>query len=352
MRAAVVSAVYNEEKQIGLLLESLLTQTRAPDEILLVDDGSTDQTAWVIECCARHYPQVRLIRNTNQGPAASRNIAWRAAQSDIVIFTDGDCIPDHDWVEKLLAGFVAADEAAVPRSINRSEAEIGDVPTTVNQKEKQVGAIAGTYRTLNHESILARFVGYEIDWRYRKVRGAVDAHGSYNLAIRKQVLEEMGGFDTSYKAPSGEDWDLTYRISRKYKIIFCPEAIVAHAHPEVFWSYMKNQVRRGFDRIKLYNDYPEKRGGDVYTGGLVKYQVLAAGLLIPSLGLLSLRGFYAIPLALVLFLFASCWNSFGFIFKRDPSAAFYGVRVQFFRCFAWAWGAAKGVLRFGYKLRT
>jgi len=337
MKVAVVSAVYNEEKQVGLLLESLLTQTRVPDEIVMVDDGSTDQTAWLIECCARHYPSVRLIRNTNQGPAASRNIAWRAAHSDIVIFTDGDCVPNHDWVEKILTGFVS---------------ENGAVPTTVDQRKTQVGAVGGTYRTLNDHSILARFVGYEIAWRYRNVYGEIDAHGAYNLAIRKKVLEEVGGFDESYKTPSGEDWDLTYRISRQYKILFVPEAIVAHAHPEAFWPYMRNQVRRGFDRIKLYNDHPEKRGGDAYTGGIVKYQVLAAGLLPFSLCLLPFRGLCAVPVGLFLFLFCSCWNSFGFIFLRDPAAAFYGIRVQFFRCFAWAWGALRGVLRFGFKLHA
>ena len=336
MQVSVVSAVYNEEKNIGRLIESLLSQTRLPDEIVLVDDGSQDATAAIIEGYAQHYGMIRLIRNSNQGPAVSRNMAWRAAQADIVIFTDGDCVPNSDWVERLLAGLIS---------------QIGAVPATAHQKEKQIGAVAGTYRTLNDRSLLARFIGLEIAWRYRNVRGEVDAHGSYNLAIRKPVLEEMGGFEESYKAPSGEDWDLTYRISRKYKILFVPEAIVAHTHPEAFWPYMKNQVRRGLDRIKLYNDHPEKRSGDTYTGGLVKYQVLAAGLLLPSLGLFFLRGFGLFPAVLYIFLCASCGQSFGFIYKRDPAAAFYGVGVQFCRCFAWAWGALKGVLLFGFKIR-
>jgi glycosyltransferase involved in cell wall biosynthesis len=323
MKTVVVSAVHNEEKHIGKLLESLLAQTRMPDEIVLVDDGSQDSTAEVIERYAQRHPVIRFIRNSNQGPATSRNIAWRAARSDVVIFTDGDCVPDPDWIEKLMECFEV--ESAV--------------------------AAAGTYRTLNKDRVLARFVGHEIAWRYRNAPSEVDAHGAYNLAVRKNVLEEMNGFEESYKVPSGEDWDLTYRISRKYKILYTPEAVVAHAHPEVFWEYMKNQVRRGYDRIKLYNDYPEKRSGDVYTGRIVKYQVLAAGLFPFTLFLMPFQGFRLIPLAFFLFLFGTCWNSFGFICKRDPSAAFYGVGVQFARCFAWAWGAFKGVLRFGFKLR-
>ncbi|MEI7750764.1 MAG: glycosyltransferase [Candidatus Omnitrophota bacterium] len=337
MKIVVVSAVYNEEKYIGRMIESLMAQTRMPDEVVLVDDGSKDGTAQVIEQYAKRYPVIRLIRNSNQGPAASRNSGWRAARADVAIFTDGDCVPDRDWIEKLMKGFVSDDVA---------------VPTTVNQGKKQVGAVAGTYRTLNKENVLARFVGDEIAWRYRNVRGEVDAHGAYNLAIRKGVLEEMRGFDESYKAPSGEDWDLTFRISRKYKILFAPEAIVAHAHPEAFWPYMRNQAQRGFDRIKLYKDHPQKRNGDVYSGKIAKYQVLAAGLLLLTLSFLPFRCFRVIPILLSLFLFGSCWNSFGFIFKRDPAAAFYGIGIQFARCFAWAWGALKGVLRFGFKLKS
>jgi len=323
MRVAVVSAVYNEEKHIGRMIEGLMAQTRMPEEVVLVDDGSKDGTARVIEQYAQRYPAIRLIRNSNQGPAASRNIGWRAARAEVVIFTDGDCVPDRDWIETLLQLFVADD----------------------------IAAVAGTYRTLNGDSVLARFVGHEIAWRYRNVSGAVDAHGSYNLAVRKRVLEEIGGFEESYKVPSGEDWDLTYKISRRYKILFAPDAIVAHAHPEAFWPYMINQARRGFDRIKLYNDHPEKRSGDVYTGGIVKYQVLAAGLLPPALFLLPFQCFRVIPILLFLFLFGACWNSFGFIFRRDPAAAFYGLGVQWARSFAWAWGAIKGVLRFGFKFR-
>ena len=323
MKVAVVSAVYNEEKHIGRLIESLLAQTRKPDEIVIVDDGSKDSTAEIIERYVKQYAVIRLIRNSNQGPAASRNIGWRAAQADIAIFTDGDCVPDGDWIEKLLVRF-SSDE---------------------------IGSVAGTYRTLNTESLLARFVGYEIAWRYRKAPVEVDVHGAYNLAVRKNVLEEMQGFEEAYKVPSGEDWDLTHRISRKYKILFAPDAIVAHAHPEAFWPYMRNQVRRGFDRMKFYSDHPEKRGGDAYTGGIVKYQVLAAGLLPVCCGLSFLKGFRLLAAVLYIFLFVSCWSSFAFIFKRDPVAAFYGILVQFCRCFAWAWGAVKGVLRFGYRIR-
>lgn len=322
MSLAVVSAVYNEQKHIARLMDSLLGQTREPDEIVFVDDGSTDQTAQVIEDYSKKYPLIRLIRNTNQGPAASRNLAWKNAVSDLIVLTDGDCVPNRDWLENLEKRF----------------------------QSDEVAAVGGAYRTLNDDKILARFVGWEFSWRYRNVQGEIDAHGAYNLAIRRRVLEEMNGFNEHYKAPSGEDWDLTYRISRKYKMLFAPDAVVAHAHPESFGWYMKNQVRRGFDRIKLYNDHPEKRSGDVYTSRVVKYQVLAAGLSPLTLLFSGISGFRWISLGLLMFLLFSCFYSFPYIFKRDPAAAVYGILVQFCRCFAWAVGAVKGVLRYGVHL--
>ncbi len=325
MKVAVVTAVYNEERHVGQLLESLLRQTHQPDEIIVVDDGSVDETVFIVEAAAKNNLRVKLIKNTNQGPAVSRNIGWRAAQSDIIVFTDGDCLPNHDWLEKLLKSF---------------------------DRDETVGAVGGVYRTLNRHSRLARFIGDEIDWRYRHVGKAVDAHGSYNFAVKKSILEALGGFNETYEVPSGEDWDLSYRISREYKIIFNREAIVGHTHPEDFWCYMKNQVRRGFDRVKLYNDHPEKKNGDSYTGWLAKYQVLAAGIFPVCIALSFLPGFRFIALADLAFLILSCFYSFKFMLLRDSSVAFYGVGVQFVRCFAWAWGAFQGFLKFGYKPQT
>ena len=69
-----------------------------------------------------------------------------------------------------------------------------------------------------------------------------------------------------YPVPSGEDWDLTYRISENHRIVFVPEAIVGHYHPDKFIPYMKNQERRGFDRVKIYKDFPgKKEGGCLYS---------------------------------------------------------------------------------------
>ncbi len=323
MKIAVAIGVYNEEKNISNLIDSLLNQTRLPDEIIIVDDGSVDKTPALINQYVKKNSIIKYKAQKNSGPASARNTAWRNAISDICLFTDGDCIPDKNWIERITLPF----------------------------DNERVGAVGGAYRTLNPDSILAKFTGMEIDWRYRDVKGEVDVHGSYNLAVRRHVLEEFGGFNEAYKKPSGEDWDLTYKISRVYKIVFVPEAVVGHFHPEDFLWYLGNQVQRGLDRVKIYLDHPDRRTGDTYTGKIIKYQVLASGLLIPcSLFFYPLfTGSFMIPISISLFLFLTTLIPFSYFFGKDKIVALYSIPVQLCRNFAWFIGMVKGVFAYGLK---
>lgn len=321
MRVAVTVGAYNEEKNIAHLIESLLKQTRLPDEIVICDDGSTDKTAEIIRSFAMKYPQVKYIYQKNAGPAKARNNAWKSATADVCVFTDGDCVPEPNWIEEIIK----------PLS------------------EERIGATAGGYKTLNKHSLLAQFIGYEIEWRYRNIKEEIDAHGTYNLAVRKNILEEIGGLNEEYPKASGEDWDMTYKISKKYKLIFVPTAIVGHYHPEKFWWYMKNQIRRAYDRIKVYKDHPDMRSSDNYTPSIIKYQILASGAFLPSL-ILTYPFFkysYTIPTALFLFLFISSLSIFPYLVKKSPLVAFFSIPIQFTRDFAWFIGMIKGVLKFG-----
>jgi glycosyltransferase involved in cell wall biosynthesis len=316
---AVTVAVYNEQKLIDQLLDALLRQTRVPDEIVLVDDGSTDATAALIKRRSEREPRIRYVHQENAGPAAARNRAFREAQSEICVFTDGDCVPDPDWIEKLTEPF-------------------GD---------PAIGASAGTYRTLNPQSVLASFIGAEIAWRYRDVGQSVDCHGTYNLAIRRAVLEELGGFDQRYRHPSGEDFDLTYRVSRKYRIAFVREAVVGHEHPEHLWGYLRLQARRAFDRVRLYRSHSDKAGSDSYTSWLEKYQVLAAGLLCatPALLLVDARLAGLSALLLIGFSLGTALLPVAWISRYSGRAAAYGILVRLLRNFAWGCGVLFGLLR-------
>ena len=321
MRIAITSAVYNEEKNIAAFIDALLNQTHPPDEIILVDDGSTDGTADIIREYADKHECIQYFHQDNKGPATARNLAWKKSTAELCLFTDGDCIPEPDWIEKLLPPFERA----------------------------EVGAVAGAYKTLNPHKYLAAFIGLEIAWRYRHVDGEVDAHGSYNLAVRKKILEDIGGFREDYPKPSGEDFDLTYKISKVSKMIFVPEAVVGHYHPESLSWYLKNQTRRAYDRMKVYRDHPDKQKSDTYTGSLPKFQALGAGLLLFLIFLSTHSSFFdGLTNFVFILLFLSSCNEVPYLLKHNQSIAIISPFIIFLRSFAWFFGALAGWIKFSF----
>jgi len=235
MNVSVVVPCFNSARYIERTLDAL--QRLDPGghelELVLVDDGSTDDTA---ECISRRG--VTLIRQSNGGPAAARNTGWRRAGGEVICFTDADCIPPPGWVVCLIAGLEAAD----------------------------VGAVAGSYAAANDDRPLARIIQAEIAYRHRRMPAFVRAGGTYNLAVRRTVLEQVGGFDESFPTASAEDNDLSYRIRHTgHRIAFRPGCRVAHHHPERIGSYLRTQYIHGFWRSRLYRKHPAFMSGDDYT---------------------------------------------------------------------------------------
>lgn len=323
MKVAVTVGIFNEESNVRRLLDALERQTRPADEIIIVDDGSTDGTAEAVREYSSKNPSVKYTYQDNAGPAAARNRAWQSTHADICIFTDGDCVPSESWVDELLK----------PLS------------------DPRVGAVGGTYYTMNCGNALARFIGLEIAWRYRNVPdGArVDVHGSYSLAVRRGILQEIGGFNEDFKAPSGEDWDMSLKISAKYELVFAPKAVTGHFHPESFFPYLGNQMRRAFDRVKVYMDHPQARMGDSYTGLRAKYQAVLGGalLLTPLILVMPFSWTYLVVLAMFVVSLILSADLLFYVFRQDFFAALVGVPIILCRSSAWFIGFCKGVLRYG-----
>src|SRR5438045_3303997 len=97
---SVVVATHNRVDELERMLAGLLAQERRPDEVIVVDDGSTDSTAAALE---RHERASRLPlrvirRPVAAGPATAREDGWRAAGGDLIVFTDDDCVPAPGWL--------------------------------------------------------------------------------------------------------------------------------------------------------------------------------------------------------------------------------------------------------------
>ncbi|MCK5581649.1 MAG: glycosyltransferase [Candidatus Omnitrophica bacterium] len=235
---SIIIPAYNAERTISKTLERVFA-CMPPDgtqsEVIVVDDGSTDQTAEIV----RGFGSVKYVYQENKGPAAARNRGLREGQGDIVFFTDSDCLPQSDWLEKMFPHF----------------------------QGPQVGVVCGSYGIANPQSVLARGIHQEILFRHRTLMPQYPkVFGSYNFAVRKNVFEEAGGFNETYPHASGEDNDLAYKILNKgHKIYFEKESFVDHHHPERLPKYLKEQFRHGFWRVKMYADHPAMSKGDDYT---------------------------------------------------------------------------------------
>lgn len=326
IKISVVVPVFNSEGIIGRTIEALLGQSLLPREIIIVDDGSTDNTAKIV----KKYP-VKYLYQKNAGPAAARNNGWKHAHGDIVAFTDSDCIPDKNWLKNLVEPF----------------------------KELEVGAVGGAYKTANPEKFLARLIGMEIEYRYTRMGKYINAHGSYNLAVRKQVLEEVNGFCEDYPVPTAEDFDLCFKIVEKgYKIAFVKKAKVAGFHRESFKRYMKDQFRHGYYRMLLYRVHPQMMKGDSYSGA-AKYQVFFSFVFIFCLlfsaitfWLMSRFSFYSFFFSVISLTFLFLINSklfLNLVKRTNLVEAMTACLLQVARSIAWLLGAIKGAWRYQIK---
>ncbi len=90
----IVIPVYNEQRYIKACLDSIAAQAVMPDEVIVVDNNSTDHTAAI----ARSYPFVRIIKEPSQGVVFARNAGFNAVNSDLIGRIDGDSVLDKDWV--------------------------------------------------------------------------------------------------------------------------------------------------------------------------------------------------------------------------------------------------------------
>ena len=108
MRISVVLPVYNRASYVGEAIESVLGQTRPPDELIVVDDGSTDDSVAVVERWAR--PSLRVVRQENRGIGGARNSGLREVTGDLVAFIDSDDLWERDKLERQAVALRESDD--------------------------------------------------------------------------------------------------------------------------------------------------------------------------------------------------------------------------------------------------
>ncbi len=238
---SVIIPAYNAARTLPDCLTALKTQKLAPDEIIVVDDGSTDGT---VQAARENGAQV--VTQSHQGPGAARNAGIRQAKGDLLLFTDADCTPVQNWTIEMSGPFV----------------------------DPLVAGVKGSYVTAQAETV-ARLVQCEFEERYdmQDRHSSIDLIDTYSAAFRADVLRDVGGFDPAFPE-ANEDVELSYRLARAGKrLLFHRQAVVSHLHPSCWTTYFRTKIKRGYWRILVYRLYPDKALHDSYTPQLMKLQV-------------------------------------------------------------------------------
>jgi glycosyltransferase involved in cell wall biosynthesis len=223
LKLSVIVCAHNEARYLPACLYSLLAQSRPPDEILVVDNASTDATGAV----ARQIAQVRVVDEPRKGLVVARETGRRAASGDILVYLDADCRAPLQWLARVEGRFL---------------------------RDPALIALSGPYRF------------YDWDWWGRLLIRAYDCsvapatqilvkyllrigtifYGG-NFAVRRAALEEIGGFDTSIEF-HGEDTNVGRRLFAVGKVTLCHDCYlytsarryVAMGKGAVFRLYVRN----------------------------------------------------------------------------------------------------------------
>jgi cellulose synthase/poly-beta-1,6-N-acetylglucosamine synthase-like glycosyltransferase len=218
---SVVVAAYNAEKTIGRCIESLLSLDYPNKEVIIVNDGSTDETEKII----KRYP-VKLITQSKKGASAARNRGLREAGNKIVAYTDSDCRVSRNWLKKLVQRF----------------------------KDQSIGAVTGrtVFKTDRHCTSFVRSL--DIEERNERRKEYTSLANGPNSAFRRELLLKIGGFNPQWF--HAEDTQVSYEIWRAgYKIAYDPNALVYHV-PENDWKdFLKKRYRdaKAFTRVLYFH---------------------------------------------------------------------------------------------------
>jgi len=226
MKVSVIVPVYNGESDLPDLIECLRSQTISPEEVeyFIVDNNSSDRTSEILQAAT---PFVTPLNEPKiQSSYAARNVGIRAAKGEILAFTDADCRPQPDWLEKLIAPFSKPE-------IGLSVGEVVAFPgETLFEKHADRRNILSQKYTLNHP-----FLPYG---------------QTANLAVRRSLFDRVGLF-RPYLTTAG-DADLCWRVLQETeaKLEFVPEAIVKHRHRATLDELLSQMRRYGKAEVYLH----------------------------------------------------------------------------------------------------
>lgn len=318
---SIIIPVRNAERTLEETFNYLLKVTYPREflEIIIADGGSTDQTLAVIEKWQKKYPFIVLVNVPKcPAPGFARNKAIEKAKGDYLLFTDGDCAPEPNWIDELLKPF---------------------------EKDQKIGGVGGEIYTLRTDpDNITESYCEQVGFLSVKGRFSIKEEGymptltdlspsqvsadrapffaTANVAFSKEAIQKIGG--KFWDHPTGEDVEFSIQIQKAgFKLYYAPKSIVKHMHRVDLKSFNKQwfgygkghaylvekhatnifeivfQFISGSPRLKI----PSPIKGLVYLGNFHMIFLLSLSTIITLIGLLIVQNrswLYAFVISLAL----------------------------------------------------
>jgi O-antigen biosynthesis protein len=231
-RVSVVISAYNAAMTLDDCLSSL-TQLTYPDyEVIVVNDGSSDQTGVIADRYAARDGRIRVLHRPNGGLSVARNAGLAAAIGEIVAYADADCRVDPDWLYYLSLALM----------------------------DKPITGVGGPNLVPPDDDWVAQCVARAPGGPHHiPLNDEIAEHiPGCNMAFWRTALQEIGGFHPDFDA-AGDDVDICWRLQAQgHQLGFAPSAIVWHHRRSSVRAYLKQQVGYGRSEAILEDHHPEK----------------------------------------------------------------------------------------------
>jgi glycosyltransferase involved in cell wall biosynthesis len=259
---SVIIPAYNAAATLDETLRSVRSQTHRDLEIIVVDDGSRDETAAIARRHAARDARLRLISQRNAGVAAARNHGIAASGGALIAPVDADDLWAPDKIEKQLAALQAGGDRV---------ALVYTWQALIDAESRITG---NAYRPSESGDVLRRML-----------RGNLVGNGSSPL-MRKSAVLEVGGYDArlrALKAQGCEDIQLYFRIAERHHFALVPEFLTGYRQTPSNMSSDALQMLRSWELVarEMIERHPEHRadirGGTLYMVGWLLNRALIGG---------------------------------------------------------------------------
>lgn len=245
-------------------LQALMRQTLPGDayEIVVTDDGHSEETRTLvarIDAVNPGGPRVRYVRSRapRSGPATARNAGWHSAHAPVIAFTDDDTIPSREWLREGLRAL----QPGVAAVTGRTHVPLPPAPT--DWERNTAGLERGEFITAN-------------------------------CFVRREVLEDAGGFDERYRRPWREDSDLHFTIlERGLRIEQAPLALVIHPVREAPWGVSARIQQNVYFDALLFKKHPQLYRTRISSGPPLRYYFAVGALAVGIIGAIGGMPFVA-----------------------------------------------------------